>query len=138
MLGGPREIAQAIARKGGPTVNVAVAANPDAAILAARNFTGVTVLADGALAVLDVSALPLSDELAGILESWGIHTLGDLAALPEIGLAERFGEEMVRVQQLARGVVERPLKIEQPEGSYQERVALDDQGYDHDDRGHRR
>jgi protein ImuB len=125
MLGGPREIAQAIARKGGPTINVAIAVNPDAAILAARNFPGVTVITGGALATLPVTALPLSDELSGILESWGIHTLGDLAALPEIGLAERFGEEMVRVQRLARGVIERPLKIELPEVSYQERVALD-------------
>ena len=41
--GSPRQIAQAIARHAGDEVNIAIAETADAAIIAARNFPGVTV-----------------------------------------------------------------------------------------------
>src|SRR5580693_2001128 len=111
--GSPRQIAQAIARQAGAAVNVAIAETADAALIAARNFPGVTVAPD--LNDLDVSTLPLTEEMAQVFESWGIYTIEQLAQLPETGLAERFGPHGVYLQQLARGVIHRPLKIFQPE-----------------------
>jgi protein ImuB len=119
----PHQIAQAIAQRAGDEVNIAIADTADAAILAARNFPGITVAPD--LTDLDVSTLPLTEEMAQVLESWGIYTLDQLAQLPETGLAERFGTHGVYLQQLARGATYRPLKIFQPETTYEDRIELD-------------
>ncbi len=123
--GSPRQIAEAIAERAGEDVqvNVAIAGTADAAILAARNFPGVTVAPN--LNDLDVAALPLTEEMAQVFESWGIYTLDQLAQLPENGLAERFGPHGVYLQQLARGAIHRPLKIFQPETTYEDRIELD-------------
>jgi len=107
--GSPRQIAEAIGRLAGPQINIALAATADAAIIAARNFPGITIAP--LLDDLDVSALPLSDELHDTLDTWGIYTFEQLAQLPETGLAERFGAEGVYLQRLARGAIDRPLKI---------------------------
>ena len=123
LYGSPRQIAQAIAQRAGENINIAIAETADAAILAARNFPGVTVVPD--LNDLDVSALPLTEEMSQVLESWGIYTLDQLADLPENGLAERFGPHGVYLQQLARGAIHRPLKIFQPETTYEDRIELD-------------
>ena len=121
--GSPHQIAHAIAQRAGENINVAIAESADAAIIAARNFPGVTVAPD--LNDLDVSVLPLTEEMAQVLESWGIYTLEQLAQLPENGLAERFGPQGVYLQQLARGAIHRPLKIFQPETTYEDRMELD-------------
>ena len=57
LYGSPHQIAQAIAQRAGDDVNIAIAETADAAILAARNFPGVTVAPN--LNDLDVSTLPL-------------------------------------------------------------------------------
>jgi protein ImuB len=121
--GSPHRIAQAIAQRAGGNIRVAIAETADAAILAARNHPGITVAPD--LSALDISALPLTAEMARVFESWGIYTLSELAELPENGLAERFGPHGVYLQQLARGATHRPLKIFQPETTYEERIELD-------------
>lgn len=121
--GSPQQIANAIAHRASPNINVAVAETADAAVLAARNFPGITVAPD--LNDLDVSALPLTEEMAQVFESWGIYTIEQLAQLPENGLAERFGPPGVYLQQLARGAIHRPLKIYQPETTYEDRIELD-------------
>lgn len=125
--GSPRQIAKAIAQRAGTKIssgiNVAVAETADAAILAARNFAGITVAPN--LNDLDIATLPLTEEMAQVLESWGIDTLDQLAQLPENGLAERFGPQGVYLQQLARGAIHRPLKIFQPETTYADRIELD-------------
>jgi protein ImuB len=121
--GSPRQIAQAIARQAGDEVNVAIAETADAAIIAARNFPGVTVSPD--LNDLDVATLPLTEEMTQVFESWGIYTLDQLAQLPQNGIAERFGPHGVYLQQLARGAIHRPLKIFQPETTYEDRIELD-------------
>jgi len=121
--GSPHQIAQAIANRAGQDIHVAIAETADAALLAARHFPGVTVAPD--LSALDISALPLTAEMAQVFESWGIYTLEQLAELPENGLAERFGPHGVYLQQLARGAIHRPLKIFQAETTYEERIELD-------------
>jgi protein ImuB len=121
--GSPHQIAQAIADRAGENTHVAIAETADAALLAARNFPGITVAPD--LNDLDISTLPLTEEMAQVFESWGIYTLEQLADLPENGLAERFGPHGVYLQQLARGAIHRPLKIFQPETTYEDRIELD-------------
>jgi protein ImuB len=121
--GSPHQIAQAIAQRAGDEINIAIAETADAAIIAARNFPGITVAP--ALDDLDIATLPLTEEMAQVFESWGIYTLDQLAQLPETGLAERFGPHGVYLQQLARGAIHRPLKIFQPETTYEDRIELD-------------
>ena len=123
LYGAPRQIAQAIAQRAGDQVNVAIAGSADAAILAARNFPGVSVHPE--LDRLPVASLPISQELWEILESWGIHTLAQLAQLPEIGIAERFGPEGLYLQRLACGAIHRPLRIFKPDIAYEDRIQLD-------------
>ena len=121
--GTPRQIVEAIAKRAGDNVNIAIAETADAAIIAARNFPGVTVAPN--LSHLDVATLPLTEEMAQVLETWGIYTFEQLAQLPEIGLAERFGSAGVYLQRLARNAIHRPLKILQPETTYEDRIELD-------------
>jgi protein ImuB len=103
--------------------NVAIASNPDAALLAARGFPGITVIAPGKEAE-QLGSLPVevlfsdrmegeeersADSLLGTLHRWGIRNLRALAALPEIALSERLGQTGLHLQQLARGETSRTL-----------------------------
>src|SRR5580692_7241729 len=120
LFGSVHDIAHAIARRAGIPVNVAVAANPDAAFHAARGFSGTSIVPQGDeakfLASLPVALLSPSEEILETLARWGVRTFRDLAALPDLGVAARLGEEGVRLQQLARGEHERPLvPVEAPQ-----------------------
>ena len=117
IFGLPQEIAGAIARhaeQAGLRTNVAVASNPDAALCAARGFSGISVIPHGDeakfLETLPVRLLSPSPELSETFERWGIRRFRDLAMLPEIGLAERLGPLGVYLRSLARGEADRPLK----------------------------
>jgi len=120
MVGSPQQIAQAISARAGSNVNIALADTVDTAILAARNCPGISVRPN--LARMPVERLPLSEEMLDVLESWGIRTFEQLAELPEIGIAERFGDTGVYLQRLARGAVDRPLRIYRPETEYADRI----------------
>jgi protein ImuB len=113
LFGTVHDIAHAVVRRAGVPVNAAVASNPDAAFHAARGFAGVSIVPLGDegkyLASLPVHLLSPSPEMAETLARWGIRTFRDLAALPDIGVAVRLGEEGVRLQKLARGEGSRPL-----------------------------
>ena len=55
-------------------------------------------------------------EAQGMLETlslWGVQTFRDFAALPTTGVAERLGQEGIRLQQLASGKTERHLTLKQ-------------------------
>jgi len=102
------------ARQMGLHLRIAIAANPDAAHYAARGFSGIKIIPPGEeakeFAPLSVSLLPAARELLEVLESWGIHTFAALASLPALALAERLGQEGLRLQKLAQGRVRRPLR----------------------------
>src|SRR5580658_2161167 len=95
LIGGPCEIARAIENRAGIPVDIAIAADPDAAIIAARGIRGITVIAPGdeaaILSRLPLNLLPGSPETAELLDAWGIRTLGELAMLPPLGVAARLG-----------------------------------------------
>ena len=113
----------------GFSANVGVASNPEAAQLAARGFSGVTLLApeDEAqrLGSLPVSALHLPAEMRETLDRWGVRTCAALAALPVAQLSERLGQEGVRMQELARGANVRALIPAQSTTGFEEALELD-------------
>jgi protein ImuB len=136
----------------GLDANVAVASNPDTAVIAARGLCGrglcdagscgAGTLARAAVTIIPpgkeadrLGSLPLNvlfadqpegeekqeadrlleTRLLEILDRWGIRTLRALAALPEVALSERLGQQGLRLQQLSRGATSRTLvPIEAP------------------------
>ncbi len=131
MYGGLEQIAAAVAHHAqslGLQANIAIAPNAEAAMVAARNFPGLTLIPEEtskALSQIDVENLPLTPQLWDTLEVWGVRTFRDLAQLPETGVAERLGPEGVYLQRLARGSVDRPLRIPRPEAIFEERMNLE-------------
>lgn len=132
LFGAPEQAARRIAQHAascGLQARVAVAADPDTALLMARGSPGVTFVPPGReaelLAPLPVELLEPSPEIAFKLALWGIRTLGELAALPETGLAERLGAEGIRLQALARGRSRRSLVPLARPGEFEERIELE-------------
>jgi protein ImuB len=116
--------------------SVAVAANPDSAILASRGFSGVTVIPQGKeaehLGSLPVEVLFVGnekdEESAQLLETfqrWGLRHLRELAVLPDVGLSERLGQRGVYLQKLARGAASRNLVPIEPPLIFEETVELE-------------
>lgn len=89
--------------------SVAVSSNFHTAVCLARGASKHTVIFVGAgeepaaLARLPLSVLELSEEHANTFASWGIRTLGMLAALPELELIARMGQVAKRYRELALG-----------------------------------
>src|SRR5205809_3010930 len=59
-------------------------------------------------------------EILAILHKWGIHTLGQLAALDKEQLGARLGPEAVRMWERANGQFNRVLKLVRPPESFAE------------------
>jgi protein ImuB len=66
-------------------------------------------------------------QILAILHKWGIHTLGQLAALDKDELAARLGVEAVRMWERANGQSDRPLKFVQPPESFEERFEFENE-----------
>ncbi|MDX6290501.1 MAG: protein ImuB [Blastocatellia bacterium] len=126
------------AAQSGFKVNVAVAANPDAAISAARSFQGVTVIRAGkeSLQLGDLSLKLLDYSLAGIekerveeisetLELWGLRTFNEFAGLPLAGVAQRLGQAGLRLQKLAQGKSDRQMVLVQPPLGFEQSLELE-------------
>src|SRR5713226_2457397 len=133
LFGADENIAQELARRVaaiGLAARVAVAANIEVAIHAARGFAGITIIPKGEerrrLGALPVGVLTTETETLDILERWGVETLEALAALPVLQLSERLGQEGVRLNELARGVRQRSLVLAQPSCNFTEEMELDD------------
>ena len=133
LFGSPEKTACKIAvyaRQIGFHLRIAIAANPDAALYAARGFLGITIIPEGdeakELAPLPVGILPTTPELLEVLESWGIHTFRSLAALPTIALVERLGQEGLKLQKLAQGHLARPLLAVESAPKFVESHEFDD------------
>ena len=132
LFGAAQELAAALARRAAETgvqAAVALAANPDAAICAARGFSGVSIVPQGDeakfLGKLPVALLGPSAELQETLDRWGIRRFQDLAALPPLGIAERLGEEGLRLRELARGEAERKLVPLEDSPRFEEEIELE-------------
>src|SRR5713226_8483996 len=64
-------------------------------------------------------------EILRILHKWGIHTLGQLAALDKEELRNRLGADAVRLWQRANGTATRLLKFVQPPEAFEESFEFD-------------
>lgn len=134
LIGTPHQIAAAIARAGADAfmqANLAISADPDTAVLAARHFGGITLIPQGkeadTLGGLPVPVLGSSAnrQLIETLENWGVRTLAELAALPELGFIARFGEEGRWLLRLARGETRRSLRAMAAPEHYERRMDLE-------------
>jgi protein ImuB len=131
------KIARAIARRVsalGLEASVAVAGNPDTAALAARGFSGVTVIPEGKeseqlgslpVEVLSGSPAQESTQFLETFSRWGIRKLRDLAALPDVALSERLGQSGIHLQKLARGATFRTLVPVEPPLIFEEVIELE-------------
>jgi protein ImuB len=130
-----RDLARRVSQMG-LEANLAVAANPDAALLAARGFPGMTLIPEGReaerLGDLPVDVLLESssdvEEAARwgeTFDRWGIRKLRALAALPEVPVSERLGQQGIRLQKLARGAASRSLRVLEPRLIFAESVELE-------------
>ncbi len=122
-------VVEAVAAVDGPSAPilaaVGVADGPFAAehaartayVAAQRGDPPVWIVAPGAsaeyLAPLSLTALDQPD-FADVLRRLGLHTLGDLAALPAGDVLGRFGVMGVEAHRLARGLDVRPLQTTPP------------------------
>jgi protein ImuB len=111
----------------GLDVRMGVAGTPDLADLAARHADPVRIVSDAAkfLAPLPVAALEPGEELATVLESWGIRTIGQFVALPSAQVWDRLGPEAVRLGERAAGGRARPLKLIKPQEFFAEEADLE-------------
>jgi protein ImuB len=145
LLGPLPEIARSIHHRAaslGLAANIAVASNLDAAALAARGFSGVTVIPAGKEAD-KLGSLPLNvlfpdrhedkeeesqktaSRFLETLERWGVGDLRALAALPEIALSERLGQDGLHLRQLALGTASRTLVPVETPLIFEEAVELE-------------
>ena len=147
LFGSLSEISRSISARAtalGLNANVAVASNPDAAMLAARGFSGISVIPPGKEAE-NLGTLPVDvlfaekfgevpqdanqnqgpNRLLETLDRWGIRNLRALAALPQVALSERLGQEGLRLQQLARGGTSRTLVPVEVPPIFEEAIELE-------------
>jgi protein ImuB len=139
LFGSSAKIACEISRRAsemGLETNVAVAATLEAALLAARGFSGVTVLPPGKEPEI-MGGLPVevlfadetdSENIEECLETfrrWGIRKLRDLAALPEVELSERLGQVGIELQRKACGIGNRTLAPSDPPLVFEEVLELE-------------
>ena len=66
-------------------------------------------------------------QILEILHKWGIHTLGQFAALDKEQIAARLGPEAVRLWERANGISNRLVKLVQPPESFEESFEFEHQ-----------
>jgi protein ImuB len=132
LFGSPEKIAhdlKRVASEVGFETNVAVAGSPLAAVCAAQGFEGVTVIPAGEeglqIGKLSLEALRLPFEFVETLKRWGIRTCVEFAALPEISIVERLGQEGLHWWRLARGAEIHPLIAKEFPTNFEEHMELD-------------
>jgi protein ImuB len=151
LFGSLTKISHAIfdrAQELGVKANVATAVNPNAALLAARGLAMVHGEAENRKVMVippgkeaeRLGQLPMEvlvddhlegdqrEEAASLLETlnrWGIRNLRALAALPEVALSERLGQQGLHLQKLARGAHTRTLVPVEPPLIFEEAVELE-------------
>ena len=69
--------------------------------------------------------LKQGEEILETLRLWGVRTFRDFVRLPTTGVAERLGQDGVKLQQLAAGKTERHLQLKQPAPIFDNQIELD-------------
>ncbi len=109
---------------------IAVSHNFHAAVCAApyAGKNGITIpqgFERRTMSTLPLSALMLTAEQANTFEMWGLHSCGDLAALPEEELIARLGQEGKRLRLLALGELPHLLVPENEAFALEEQVTFE-------------
>lgn len=133
LFGSEENIAREMVRRAsglGLLVQVAISANLETAVHAARGFPGITLIPEGeeerCLSTLPIGALSPSLEALETFARWGIRSCKELAALPVPELSERLGQEGVRLHERARGARARAMVLAEPVESLEEELELED------------
>lgn len=132
LFGSEEAMARLLARRAtdlGLAVHVAISANLEVALHAARGLPGITVIPPGQEAKR-MGALPMevfspSAEMMETLERWGVRTCEALAKLPVLELSERLGQQGVQLHQWARGQSWRALILAEAKLCFEEEMALE-------------
>lgn len=110
-------------------VSIAVSTNYETACMKAAATRGVTVISEGeearTLAKLPIAALNLTEEHQETFALWGIRTLGELAALPEVELVTRLGPQARNWHERARGIAKHLFQPREPIFSLREFCAFE-------------
>ena len=139
LFGPPQKIVREmfhVTKEMGLAANVAVACTLEAALLAARGFSGTTVIPEGKeaefLGGLRVDVLfadendpQKAEEFLQTFRRWGIRKFRALSALPEIELSERLGQHGLELQRKARGESNRTLVPSDPPLIFEEAIDLE-------------
>ena len=117
------------AAKANLRVSAAVSANCYAARMRAASTPGISVIAPGeearALEKLPLHLLGLDTDAAATFASWGIGTLGQLAALPKDDLVARMGAQAERWRALAAGAAKHSFQPLEPALALREACAFE-------------
>ncbi|HWR16684.1 MAG TPA: DNA polymerase Y family protein [Terriglobales bacterium] len=151
LFGTAAKIARDLARRcsdAGLEVHVAAATNADAALHAARGYSGITVIPEGEEAER-LGPLPLEVLLApeygraipknkqakqsrdnalamlDTLDRWGVRTLRGLAVLPEVAVVERLGQAGLQWQRFACGATTREIVLAEAPLQFEEVFELE-------------
>lgn len=132
LFGPPSRLAERLRAElasAGLRVSITVSTNFDTARLKAAAARGVHVIPEGAeavaLAKLPIAALRLAEEHFETFATWGIHTLGELAALPETELITRLGQRARQWRDAALGELQHMFRPLEPEFTLQEYCAFE-------------
>lgn len=110
--------------------SIAVSTNFHVARVKAVWSRGVNVIADGAeavaLAKLPLAALGLDEDQRETFAAWGIRTLAELAALPEVELITRLGQRARTWREAALGILPHAFQPMEPEFALREFLAFED------------
>lgn len=139
LFGPLQKIAREVSRRAsdmGLQINIAVASKLESTLLAAHGFSGVTVLPEGKESEI-LGGLPVdvlfadetdperTEEFLETFRRWGVRKFRDLAALPEVALSERLGQQGLRLQKKALGIGERNLVPSDPPLIFEEAIELE-------------
>jgi protein ImuB len=144
LLGDARAIGEELRREAasrGVRVHVAIAGTRIAAMVLAHARPGLTLVEPGeeaeALAPLPIGLLEKAPEKVknddamsevapiSVFKSWGLRTLGELAALPSADLVARLGQQGLVWQAIARGSDIRPLVPTRIEDRFESSIELE-------------
>ena len=132
LFGSEEAMARLLTRRAadlGLAVHVAVSANLEVALHAARGFPGITVISPGEeakrMSALAMEVFSPSAEIMETLERWGVRNCEALAKLPLLELSERLGQEGVQLHRWARGQSRRALILAETKLCFEEEMALE-------------
>lgn len=133
LFGRPAQLAERMRSalaSAGFRVSIAISRNYHAAHMKAAAMRGIAIITEGeeaaALGNLPLTSLPLTEDPREVFAMWGIRTLGELAALPEVELITRLGAEARAWREWARGTHAHLFRPIEPEFTLREFCEFDD------------